>query len=393
MNFNLCVMPLAMLGLCWVTGCKSPQGETSEYLQIFSDQQRERVEPANYPFILASEGCTAFVIDHIEQIAISAAHCEIEMGEEICHGGAITLFRNGKAICPNSGKVTEIIENSRQLRQAWMGDFGNEDQIPVPEVPKDHWTPPDQDFVIFKFKVAKPERLTQSIKLARSAPLKEMFENRIRLEQIGFPGDKYQKGYLTRSLCRVRHPEAVSIKGFSYSGWFVKAPEQQQLIRAWYSRSEYHSRRDFKEMRKVCSGIRYFSIYDQSTENVRFINDCSTYGGNSGGPILVGNIAVGMPAGYFPDPESATNHFINPQVACYEKYWNDYFFPILNAPAPSREQMNESFKKKFIGFDRLDRRLEDLDSFPRGILMQEIIAQSKWLQEHQQYSTPYTADE
>lgn len=332
------------------------EGTPSESKQIFLDQQRYLVEPTQAPFIISvNAGCTGFILDTAKKIAVSAQHCGVTQASQICFLQSRLRGDDWKiSSCQYEGAVAEIIEAS-----------------PVAEL----------DYVIFRYEFTKTEpKGLRSVRLAKQDFLQTLHKDQRRLKMLGYPGDAYQRTRLTSSSCLVRDPSISTLASQT-------PPEAQQasdaIIKAWEDDKRYSGRDDYRDMREACFFIASSHLKLRPT----FKEDCSVYGGNSGGPILIENsqIVIGMPASYYPQPDP--NRKVNLSVAntCYDKYWDVYFQPYWGQrPAPSVQDQSVEIARGKI-WDKLDRQSSDLSDFPTAIPMHLVVESSKFLRTNQQY--------
>jgi hypothetical protein len=194
--------------------CKSRTNQTSETRHIFADQQRFNVDIAKFSGILRVEtGCTAFVIDRQQQVAMTAKHCGIKVGDSIFAGYTDPASPGMRS------QVKEILAESPDL--TW-------------------------DFVVFRYVQPRPNVITQEFRLAATDLVTELanaLPGSLNLKMVGYPVDSYRNGKLTESRCDVRYPT----EEFPY-GFRSKA---QEMLNTWQRDPHYARDRRYSEAAAV----------------------------------------------------------------------------------------------------------------------------------------------
>jgi hypothetical protein len=323
-----------------------PQGN-SDSKQVFTDAQRQSINHEEAPYILRlANQCTAYIIDKTLFIAITADHCGPELNMPVCFG-ANTISDQS---CSYAATITELLEDKTKVPQADVEEL---------------------DYTVFKFQFsgAIPANM-KALKLSGSeAILTKAVNEKMPLALVGYPGDNFQNGALTRSDCVARAGMQLEVD-----------PENDKLIKAWEADAKYKGDPEYAQMRQACAHVNN----EPKRFRPSFIADCSVYGGNSGGPLKFADhdIALGMPATYLPSPQTPV-----PEGDCLEKYWDKFFKPLTNSV--TKEQVIAEGKKQRENWDKLDRSTTDMNvikaTFPREIPLHLIVEKSPFFLSNPQY--------
>lgn len=333
--------------IVFASACKFHSNESS-VKQIFSDARRETISSTEVPYMLAvNSKCSGFIIDHEKRIAITATHCDVAKKSPICFGQEQLInFEEQKSVtCPkHGGYISEIIESSSHL---------------------------DFDYVIFRYEFDNPvTSIGQSVRLNGERNLESLLNGKTELNMIGYPGDPDQQSRLTRSRCRVRtstlHHDELGEFSFQvkklYNDFQSKLSEKPDLLKD----------PDLNEAITIC----FQEALDKAHQyRPSFKTDCSVYGGNSGGPILIeaSKVVIGMPSSYLLKP---TMEQSDSEISC-----TDYFRPYgIKFPTPPSSDPKVAHQ-----WNKLDRNSSDLSNFPTAIPMHLIVDHSEFLKNNPQY--------
>jgi hypothetical protein len=297
--------------------------------------------------------CTAFVLDAQKHIAMTAKHCSPLVGDKVCFGAKDLNWANDPtANCLTFGWLAEVLGESPQAQL---------------------------DYVIFRFDTAQPSPQMGSVKLIANDVLSTLALNGTPIAMAGYPADSYREKMFTESRCRVRSGLADDPYRADYLG----------LIQFWESGSTQlpgatvpgtkskaqplAAERDYPAMRNAC-----YTIGIGPLDRPLFFEDCSVFGGNSGGPIVLAGkrLVIGMPRTYYPEKPF--------QSQCYKDYWDKFFKPYYRTPMPEPHT--------FDNWDKLDRNAIRLNDFPTAIPMHVIVENSGYLKTHPEYTEELKVD-
>jgi hypothetical protein len=334
---NACIINFLIFAIC---ACKKRDSD-SETSQIFyrsedsargDVSQRRGARPEEFPYILTvGNKCTGFLISPDFEYAMSANHCGIKVNDSVCF--AAQALKDSH--CDQPGIVSEIVDSSKSYIY---------------------------DYAILRIRWVDPLPSTAKfLRLEDHNNISQLKEDASRVELIGYPADKYAKGVLSISHCKLR-------AGINEARDKRRDDAVAFLLQSWQTNRKYRQDPEYEAMRDEC--------YTFNTERRTFRADCSVYGGNSGGPLIdsVSGRAIAMPATFFPETVKASK--------CYGKYWEKFFWPIWH-PNDAEHKFKPPPEAKnhwATRWDNLDREKSPIEDLPEFIPVFEMVRASAFLQ-------------
>ena len=356
-----------LASVSFATACKPRQAE-SETKQIFNtdlpgspnSQRVWDLDAFKYPYIIYTMGCTGFILDKDANIAMSAHHCSIVVGQHICHGapGQFSTNKmklvNNKVTCPTEMVITSIIEESR---------YG------------------DMDYVIFKYDILDSEGKVTTVGrekmenvrvLGSLKHLGDLYANKTTINLTGYPADEYAKGTLTHSWGVVRS----EVRQSKY--YRLNKANWEKLQAGWDANPRRYKADPvrYREMLECLPWRTRFTVTDPWV----FYFDASVYGGNSGGPVYYLDevtkepIVLGFPSTYLRKPPAPSNGKAAAAAPdCYDEFTPEFITPILGA----------NYTTIFGGegqpdWNNIDRQKTPVEHLPAAIPMPMIVQKSKF---------------
>lgn len=336
---------LAAAGTASCKPIKKSQPESSVQ-GLFTERQRidESTQPSLYPIMALAEGCTGFVLETrpfslTDQTtvgtAVTAAHCKIEAGSKLCLNASNGQQAEDLKTC--EGTMSARIDDQPVIRTFHKGTVTDVSNYLL------------QDFTLFRFSLEKPLRdnYPHYFRLGRHNYVNSIFNDSrpgpgTMLNLIGYPADKEARERRMRSFCHVRSPLLPISSGNSER--FFKI---HRALNAFRDREP----QAYRAADEACDldSLRALGI------SFGFFYDCSTYGGNSGGPIYFLDkrrvpVVIGISHSSMQNPED---------FAQCEVFWTSHVRKYLVAAGVEKVP-----ERRFQGMENWDRLSRDSSVTP-----------------------------
>lgn len=358
--------------------CKPRQQDTSSAKQLFAERWREiGINTAEVPFIIALEnGCSGFVLDWEDKIAMTAAHCEPEETQKVYFQASSTHDLEGQVA--RGEAYHGIIQNI--LAKRVQGEL---------------------DYVVFNFSSNhsfKDLIGTEAVLLDDEQKFGELLANKTQIYMTGYPSDvapptvknqsvknQYADSRLSRSRCNVRSEIRLTPRAAA------NKEDWKKLIAAWEAPDTPEYPNPYRANGKEYSDMRACYPEVASGNNGRFYYDCSVYGGNSGGPIYYIDpvtqraVVIGLPTTFKRGPQSKIDD-AKDFADCNAKYVDKYFKPIIGAAAyPLVTKEDKNTPSATIPATRNwenSSRQDDYRTFPTAAPVTRMISASPFFTRH-----------